>query len=242
MPVSLSVIVPVYNEASSIASLLQRLVQVEWPDNGQIQVIVVDDGSTDSTAQCVARFKKLHPQCNLIFLTHTENCGKGTAIRTALPYATGEYTVIQDGDEEYCPEDLAKMLSEMMKRNLKVLYGSRYLGGGRRECSLYPTFYYGVRFLSLFTNLLYRQNITDEATCYKMFRTDLLRSLKLKCRGFEFCPEVTARIARKGIRIEETAISYVPRSISDGKKIKARDGLHAVWILLKYRLKFSSQL
>ena len=242
MPVLLSIIIPVYNEERTIELLLQKLVGVVWPSGGSVQIIVVDDGSADGSARCVERFRQAHPTCSLILLRHAENSGKGSAIRTALPYAEGRYTVIQDGDEEYSPCDLAAMLAQMIDKDLKVLYGSRYLGGGRRERSLYPAFYYGVRLLSMATNLLYQQHITDEATCYKMFRTDLLRSLHLKCRGFEFCPEVTARVSLRGVRIDETAISYAPRSISEGKKIRIRDGLYAFWILLKYRFKILSEL
>lgn len=235
MSVLLSVIVPAYNEEPTIELLLQKLVEVVWPSGGNVQIIVVDDGSSDATSQCVNRFKETHPDCYLELLRHAENAGKGTAIRTALTCVKGEYVAIQDGDEEYDPRDLAMMLGKMMKDNLKVLYGSRYLGGGSRERSLYPLFYYGVRMLSAFTNLLYGQHITDEATCYKMFRKDVLWSLPLVCYGFEFCPEVTALVSLRGIKIEEVPISYVPRSISAGKKIRVADGLYAFWVLFKYR-------
>ena len=235
MSVLLSVIIPAYNEARTIELLLQKLAEVAWPSGGDVQIIVVDDGSLDATAKCVNRFSENHPDCHLKLLSHEKNLGKGMAIRTALPYVEGRYVVIQDGDEEYDPRDLAMMLAKMMEDNLKVLYGSRYLGGGSRERSLYPVFYYGVRMLSAFANLLYGQHITDEATCYKMFRADVLCPLPLKCRGFEFCPEVTALVSRRGIKIDEVPISYVPRSISAGKKIRVVDGLYAFWVLLKYR-------
>ena len=119
---------------------------------------------------------------------------------------------------------------------MPALYGSRYLGGGRRDKSLYPMFYYGVRILSITANMLYRQHITDEATCYKMIDANLLKSMPLRCKGFEFCPEVTARLGRKHIRIEEIPIRYTPRSMEEGKKIRFKDGLLALWILIKYRL------
>lgn len=235
MPLLLSVIVPAYNEAHTIELLLQKLAEVVWPAGGKVQIIVVDDGSSDATAKCVTRFSDTHPDCNIMLLSHERNWGKGMAIRTALPYVKGKYVAIQDGDEEYDPHDLAMMLDKMIGNHLTVLYGSRYLGGGRRDRSLYPAFYYGVRMLSAFTNLLYGQHITDEATCYKMFRADVLCPLPLKCKGFEFCPEVTALISLRGIKIEEVPITYVPRSISDGKKIRVADGLYAFWVLIKYR-------
>ena len=235
MSVLLSVIIPAYNEARTIEFLLQKLDGVVWPSGCKVQIIVGDDGSSDATAKCVTHYRETHPDCHLKLLSHERNLGKGMAIRTALPYVEGRYVVIQDGDEEYDPRDLAMMLAKMMEDNLKVLYGSRYLGGGSRERSLYPVFYYGVRMLSAFANLLYGQHITDEATCYKMFRADVLCPLPLKCRGFEFCPEVTALVSRRGIKIDEVPISYVPRSISAGKKIRVVDGLYAFWVLLKYR-------
>jgi glycosyltransferase involved in cell wall biosynthesis len=235
-PEILSVIVPTFNEAAHITNILKRLVEVVLPQNAVMQVIVVNDGSRDGTPEIVSAFIIAHPEKKIILLNHTKNEGKGAAILTALPYLEGCVTVIQDGDEEYDPQDLAAMYRVLTQRNLPVLYGSRYLGGGRRKRSIYPSFYYGVRLLSITTNLLYGQHITDEATCYKMFRTDLLCSLPLKCRGFEFCPEVTALIARRGVKIEEIPIRYTPRSTQQGKKIRARDGLQALWTLLKLRL------
>ena len=232
----LSVIIPAFNEENFIAAILSRVVGVVLPYGAVMQILVVDDGSADGTVQVVEAFMERHTECNIRLLRHTENQGKGAAIRTALPYAEGGITVIQDGDEEYDPQDLALMYGRMIERKLPVLYGSRYLGGGRRRKSIYPSFYYGVRLLSITTNLLYGQHITDEATCYKMFRTSLLRSLPLKSRGFEFCPEVTALVARSGIRIEEIPIHYKPRSMEQGKKIHPRDGLQALWMLVKLKL------
>lgn len=231
----LSVIMPAYNEAAHIAAILQRLVAVVLPDHAVMQIIVVNDGSCDATGTVVSQFMAEHPEQNITLLNHPENRGKGSAILTALPRVEGAVTVIQDGDEEYDPQDLALMYRFMSEHRLPVVYGSRYLGGGRRKKSIYPSFYYGVRVLSITVNLLYGQHITDEATCYKMFRTDLLQSLPLKCRGFEFCPEVTARLGRCGIKIKEVPIHYTPRSAAQGKKIRARDGLLALWTLLKMR-------
>lgn len=229
----LTVILPAYNEAAHIGTILERLVGVALPSGGSMQILVVDDGSEDQTAQEVRRFMAAHPDVDMTLSESGRNQGKGAAIRSVLPMAKGKYTVIQDGDEEYHPEDLAMMVGLMMERGYGVLYGSRYLGGGRLRKSLYPTYYYGVRLLSVTTNLLYRQHITDEATCYKMFTTPLLQSLPLRSRRFEFCPEVTALTALRGWKIPEVPIRYTPRSKEQGKKIRALDGWQAWWVLVK---------
>lgn len=231
----LSVIMPVYNESATILQILDRIVCVPFPPGWNLQLIIVDDASTDSTPLLVEQYSHDHPHLSLLLLRHTFNQGKGWAIRHALPHLQGQYTVIQDGDTEYHPEDLATMLSEMHRANLSVLYGSRYLGGGRLSGSLYPSYYYGVRMLTTLTNILYRQHITDEATCYKMFSTPLLQSLPLHCTRFDFCPEVTALVSRRGHHIHEIPIRYTPRSKEQGKKIRPLDGLIALWTLIKLR-------
>lgn len=233
MPDTLSIIIPAYNEAENVPVVLRRVREVELPYGMDKQVIVVDDGSCDKTLAKAEEYKDSHPQEDITLLHHDRNIGKGAAVRTALPYVKGEYTVIQDSDNELDPADFVPMLKKMIGEGRDVVYGSRFLNNNNQR--LYRRFYYGVRFLSFLTNVLYRQHITDEATCYKMFRTPLLRSLPLKCAGFEFCPEVTARVSRLGVKIVEVPVSYSPRTMAQGKKVRLKDGLMAVWTLLRYR-------
>ena len=230
---TLTIIIPAYNEERNLASVLDSVMQVELPYGADKEIIVVDDGSADDTVGRVQSFIAANPQARINLIRHTSNQGKGAAIRTALPAVSGEYVIIQDADGELDPRDFAKMLSKMVDEDLPVVYGSRFLIAGGRLGSRF--FYYGNRILSALANVLYGQHLTDEATCYKLFRTSLLRSLPLRCRGFEFCPEVTAKIARCGIKIQEVPINYYPRTREQGKKVRLRDGFIAVWCLLKYR-------
>lgn len=231
----ISIIIPSYNEGSGIESILGKLATVDMPYNYEKEIVVVDDGSTDDTAEYAKNYISRNPDQNIRFVRHKVNCGKGMAIRTALKHLTGDVVVIQDSDDELDPNDLAVMLKKMIDEDLQVVYGSRFLKKDHVK-SYYRSFYYGARLLSWLTNVLYAQHITDEPTCYKMFRSSLLCSLRLECRGFEFCPEVTAKVARmKGVKILEVPISYFPRTIDQGKKIRAKDGFKAIWYLLKYR-------
>lgn len=230
----LSVIMPAYNEGAHIHGILEKVVYVELPYGFRMQLIVVNDGSKDNTSDVVKSFISEHSDNDVLLLEHTHNQGKGMAIRTGLSKATGEYLVIQDGDEELDPNDFVMMLKKMIDGNLSVLYGSRFLGKGKIDY-VYKSFYLGTCVLSKATNFLYGQHITDEPTCYKMFRTELLKSMHLQCHGFEFCPEVTAKVCRMGNRIEEVPIHYYPRTIEEGKKIRSRDGWIALWTLFKYR-------
>ena len=165
---------------------------------------------------------------------HPKNKGKGFAIRTGLKHVTGDFVIIQDADLEYDPEDYKKLLKPLLDNKAKVVYGSRNLGKNKHERS-YLSFYLGGIFLSKLTNFLYGINITDEPTCYKLFRADIIKSIELKSERFEFCPEVTAKVAERKIDILELPISYNPRSKEEGKKINWQDGLIAIWTLIKYR-------
>ncbi len=247
----LSVIVPVYNEGVTIDEILRRVLHAPY-DNKQL--IVVDDGSTDRTAEVLAQWEG-HPQ--VVLLQHSENRGKGAAIRTGLEHARGRFTLIQDADLEYDPADYPRLLEPLLSGKAAVVYGSRRLGQKVLGCNQSPKqdvrqrvgvskwaqycrelvnpFYHGVTLLNIMVRLLYRVKITDEATCYKLFPTEVLRAMELECQRFEFCPEVTAKAARLGLRIVEVPIHYSPRSLREGKKIGWRDGWEAIIVLWKYR-------
>lgn len=228
----LSIIIPVYNEVNSIREIIKRVMGVSLIKDFLKEIIIVDDGSTDGTR----RLLDVLDPVKFKIIMHETNQGKGTAIRTGLKYVTGDYVIIQDADLEYDPMDYNILLKEMTDRNLSVVYGSREL---KRQEKRYSGlhFYLGGIFLSKLTNFLYGQSLTDEATCYKLFRSDLIKGLPLHCKRFEFCPEVTALIAKRGIKISEVGISYFPRHKREGKKINWHDGIEAVWTLIKHRLK-----
>jgi glycosyltransferase involved in cell wall biosynthesis len=219
----LSVIIPAFNEGNTIAEIIARVKGVPV----EKEIIVVDDGSTDETPKILDTLAG-------ITVIHKRNGGKGSAIREGLKYASGEVTIIQDADLEYDPNDYRLMMETMKSERADVIYGSRVLHEDYRIS--YRRFFWGGKLVTLVANLLFGISITDEPTCYKMIRTELLKSLKLTCTRFEFCPEVTAKIARRGIKIVEVPISYSPRSIEDGKKINALDGLEAIWTLIKFRI------
>ncbi|MBP9748622.1 glycosyltransferase [Patescibacteria group bacterium] len=221
----ISIIIPCYNEARTIAETLRRVCAVAL--GREKEIIVVDDGSTDGTAAIVQQTA----ECRLLVLK--KNQGKGTALRAGFAVATGDYVVVQDADLEYNPGDL-RLLLAAAETGARVVYGSRRLGKAKNE-KAGLTYYAGGVFLTWLTNVLYGTHITDEPTGYKMFERSLLQTLPLTCTGFEFCPEVTARIARQGIPIVEVPIQYHPRNRAEGKKIRLKDGYIAVWTLLRFR-------
>lgn len=220
----LSVIMPVYNERDTLNEILSRVQAVPVKK----EIIIVDDGSTDGTRQILKNIKG----GNIKVILHERNQGKGAAIRTGLREATGDIVIIQDADLEYDPMDYLKLIPLIQSGEAQVVYGSRTLGSKKRS---YHRYYWGGQLITFVANVLYRLKITDEPTCYKMFKKDLIDRIQLDCKGFEFCPEVTAKVARLGYTIHEVPISYHPRSFEQGKKIKWKDGLIAIWTLLKYR-------
>lgn len=221
----LSVIIPCYDEARHIKDVLNAVRAESAPK----EIIVVNDGSVDDTAKVVEEYSKEYP---LIVHTSDLNAGKGAAIRIGLTYATGDIIIIQDADMEYDPAQYPQLIGPIVNGEADVVYGSRFRGsirGMRWQNRL-------ANYLLTFTaNLLFRAGITDEATCYKAFRAEVIKSLPLKCARFEFCPEVTAKLRKRGIRIVEVPISYTGRTAAEGKKIKWIDGLSALWTLIKYR-------
>lgn len=223
----LSVILPVYNERATLATLLERVRAAPV----EKEVLIVDDASTDGTREILQiEVEGQYPDVRVFY--HKSNQGKGAAIRTAIPHATGEFCIIQDGDLEYNPEDYAPILEAFRAYGADIVYGSRFWHG-------WPPMKFANRVINILlawmVRVLFRTPMTDEATCYKAFRTEVLRSIPLTCRRFEFCPEVTAKAIRRGYRIIEVPIRYVPRTKAAGKKIRWTDGVVAIWTLLKYR-------
>ena len=223
----LSVLIPAYNEINSIDTLLEKIQAVPLDK----EIIIVDDGSTDGTRERLATYASVP---NLKVVLHDHNQGKGAAIRTAIKYMTGTIAIVQDADLEYEPQDYMALVQPIAEGKEKVIYGSRFLNPENRHS--YMSFYIGGQVVTLLTNALYNQRLTDEPTCYKVFDADFLRSIPLNCTRFEFCPEVTAKVAKRGIRIKELPISYYPRSVAEGKKISWFDGIEAIWVLLRYRV------
>ncbi|MEW5961506.1 MAG: glycosyltransferase family 2 protein [Chloroflexota bacterium] len=223
----LSVIIPVYNEAATLEEIISRVRATGLAH----EIIVVDDGSSDPSPQILQRLQH-NGRPPLRLFRHPHNRGKGAAMRTGLDAVTCDLALVQDADLEYDPADYAALLAPFADPGVEVVYGSRNL---RRNPKSSFTFYWGGRLLSWVANGLFGAHITDEATGYKIIKTDLLRQLGLETDGFEFCPEVTAKLLQRGVTIHEVPISYHPRSWDEGKKIQWYDGLIAIWTLLKYR-------
>lgn len=222
----LSVIVPAYNEMRTIEEILRRVKLVDIAK----EVIIVDDGSTDGTRDYL---RSLENEKGFKVLYHSKNMGKGAAIRTAISYVSGDIVIIQDADLELDPQDYHQVVAPIVEGQASVVYGSRYLKPGNYVP--FTRYKMGVLVLTAMANFLYGAGITDEATCYKAFKADVLKSLPLKCKRFEFCPEVTAKVRKRGYKIKEVPISFRYRKVKEGKKIGWKDGLEAVLTLIKYR-------
>lgn len=230
----LSIIIPAYQEENTIADVLRQVAAVDTESLGfDKQIIVCDDGSTDGTVDLVQAAAAGDERIRLV--RHEENQGKGAAIRTALAVATGDYCLIQDADLEYDTADYPALLRPLLD-GAQVVYGSRFLTNPHPTGMRTPN-YVANRVLAITANLLYGLNITDEATCFKVFDTELLKSLDLTCTGFEFCPEVTAKLGERKISIVEVPIQYNARSVEDGKKVRWTDGVEAMWVLVKHKLR-----
>jgi len=221
----LSVVMPAYNERETIETIIGRVLAVPM----RIELIVVDDGSTDGTRDILTRLQAAHG-FKLIF--QPRNGGKGSALRRGFEDVTGDLVVIQDADLEYSPEEYPALVELICQGRADVVYGSRFLG--RRRVFLF-THYAGNRLLTLLTNILYNTILTDMETCYKVMRTEVLRSFSLKSNGFGIEPEMTAKIFKRRYRVYEVPITYDGRGYDEGKKITWRDGVVALWVLLKYR-------
>ncbi len=241
----LSVIIPVYNEATQIEELVRRVIATPL----EKEIILIDDASTDGTSKIIEeRILKSYP--DIRSERHSKNLGKGAAILTGLKKAGGDVIIIQDADLEYDPKDYLQIMRKFRDPEVSVVYGTRFWGVNKYLfvwhwfCNRFLGAHYEIRYLHHFlgiqtlnflANILYSANISDEATCYKAFRREVLGKVKLRCRGFEFCPEFTAKARKAGYRIFEVPINYHPRSRKEGKKLNWRHGFEAIFTLLKYR-------
>ena len=224
----LSVLVPVYNERSTVGEIIRRMRRVELPEDLDLEIVVVDDGSDDGTDKVLSALE----DSTVRVLRHEANLGKAACIRTALTRARGDVVLIQDADLEYDPEDWPALLAPLLKGRAQVVYGSRFLGA--RRTTSYST-HLGNRFLSLATDLLYNTNLSDVETCYKLFDRTVIDGITIESERFEFEPEVTAKLLRSGIRIYEVPISFMGREEGEGRKYAPRDTVRALLALLRYR-------
>ena len=228
--IDLTIIIPVYNEIKTIEKLLKKVLSI----NIKKQLIIVDDCSNDGTNKILIKYSKKIDK----LIVHKKNKGKGSAIRSAQKYVKGKYVAIQDADLEYNPVDLLKIIKFLKKNKLNIAYGSRVLNKNKYKNTQNFTHLiriWGNVFLTKASNIINKQNLTDAHTCYKIFRSDIFRKIKLQENGFAFCPEITTKVAKKKYKIREIPISYRGRTYSQGKKINSFDGLIALYCLLKYR-------
>lgn len=232
----LSIIIPVFNEEKTIKDILTRVAKVRLPSKITKEVIIVDDGSKDNSKFKIQKLKI--KGVKKIF--HDRNLGKGAAIRTGITYATGDMIIIQDGDLEYDPNDYSRLIEPILKQNAQVVYGTRLINYPLKlwgkEKTVLPMHLLANRILTFLTNFLYRGNLTDMETGYKLFKRQVLESISIRSSGFDFEPEVTAKTLKLHIPIIEVPIKIKPRTYEEGKKINWRDGIVAIWTLLKYRI------
>jgi glycosyltransferase involved in cell wall biosynthesis len=225
---TLSVIIPIYNERATVLELVRRVQAVDFPK----EIILVDDYSTDGTREILREYEQSKPEA-IKFLYHEKNMGKGAAFRTSISAVEGDIVVVQDADLEYDPNDYYKLLKPILDGRADVVFGSRFVGSEEHRV-LYFWHYMGNKFLTLFINMVTNLNLSDMETCYKMIRTDVLKKISLQENRFGFDPEFTAKVAKLKCKIYEVGVSYSGRDYAQGKKITWKDGVRVLWCIMKY--------
>ena len=232
----LSILIPVYNEGPTIHLILERIKDVKLIHNIQKELILVNDCSTDNTEESIQKYIKENPDMGIRYYKHEKNQGKGAAIHTAIPKATGDYSIIQDADLEYDPEEFNLLIQPVLRGSADVVFGSRFSGGNAHRI-LFFWHSIGNKFLTFLTNMFTNLNLTDVHTCYKLIKTTTLQQIPLKEKRFAIDPELTAKISRiPDIRIYEVGISYYGRTYAEGKKINWKDGFSALYSIVKYNV------
>jgi glycosyltransferase involved in cell wall biosynthesis len=235
-PKTLSIIVPAYNEEATIKLILEKLNEVVLENNVAKEIIVVNDCSDDATESRVHEFKSEFPELSINYIKHNINQGKGAAIHTGIKLASGDFIIVQDADLEYDPREFNLMLKPILEGFADVVYGSRFLGGGTHRI-LFFWHTIGNKFLTFFSNMLTNLNLSDMETCYKLFKAEILKKIHLEEKRFGFEPEVTSKACRiENIRIYEVGISYYGRTYKEGKKIGWKDGVRAIYCIIKYNI------
>jgi glycosyltransferase involved in cell wall biosynthesis len=228
---SLSIVIPAFNEAATIREIIARVQAAPLPTRLKKEILIVDDFSTDGTREILQDYVR-SDYCRVFF--HEQNRGKGAALRTAIAQTTGDVVLIQDADLEYDPQEYPKLLAPILEGKADVVYGSRFVGGESKRV-LFFWHYMGNKFLTTLSDMFTNLNLTDMETCYKVFRGEIVRKIKIEEDRFGIEPEITSKVARMGARIYEVGISYSGRTYAEGKKINWKDGARALWAILKYR-------
>ena len=232
----ISIIVPAFNEESTISIIADKLLNLYLVNNIKKEIIIVNDCSTDNTEHLIQNIIKSNPAAEIKYIKHEKNAGKGAAIHSGIKNATGDYLIIQDADLEYDPSEMNKLLKPVLEGYADVVYGSRFIGGSPHRI-LFFWHTIGNKFLTFLSNFFTNLNLTDMETCYKLFKTSIIKTISLQEKRFGFEPEITSKIAKiKGIRIYEVGISYYGRTYLEGKKINWKDGVKAIYCIIRYNL------